>query len=168
MIKLIDRSNCDDHAALIEQVYRFRHRFFVEHLKWEACRKPDGREKDQFDGPDCIHLVGVDGGEVISYARLLPTTRPHLQSHVYPEILRGARAPTGPRIYEWTRCAAAPWKRDSSRALDPIAGYQFAAVVRGGRPARHRGPAGADPPDHRRAADHAGLAGGAARAALSV
>ncbi|RVU14860.1 acyl-homoserine-lactone synthase [Methylobacterium oryzihabitans] len=129
MIQMIEGRYGRHHADLMERVFRFRHRFFVDHLKWEALRRPDGREIDAFDGPDCVHLVGLDGDEVVSYARLLATTRPHLQSHVYPQILQGAVAPTGPHIYEWTRCAAAPWKRDGTRALDPISGYQFAAVA---------------------------------------
>jgi acyl-homoserine lactone synthase len=112
-------SNAHRHRGLLEKVYRFRHRHFVERLKWEALRKPDGREIDQFDGPDCVHVVGVEGEAVISYVRLLPTTRPHLQSHVYPEILQGAAAPTGPDIYEWTRGSVEPGKRDSSTGVDP-------------------------------------------------
>jgi acyl-homoserine lactone synthase len=98
---------------LAERIYRFRHEFFVEQLGWEACRKPDGRERDQFDGPGCVHVVGQDGAEIVSYGRLLPTTRPHLLTDVYPEILRGAEAPTGPAIFEWTRHGVAPRMREA-------------------------------------------------------
>lgn len=100
----------DPHLA--DDIYRFRHRFFVEQLKWEACRKPDGRERDQFDGPECLHVVCRENEEIVSYARLLPTTRPHLLSHIYPEILQGGTAPSGRRIYEWTRHAVAAKKRE--------------------------------------------------------
>lgn len=120
--------------ALMDRIYRFRHDFFVDHLKWEACRKPDGRERDQFDGPDCLHVVGSEpaGWEtdvIVSYSRLLPTTRPHLQSHLYPEILKGACAPSGPRVYEWTRCAVAPGKRESAKGMDAVSGASFTAVA---------------------------------------
>ncbi len=120
--------------ALMDRIYRFRHDFFVDHLKWEACRRPDGRERDQFDGPDCLHVVGSEpaGWEadvIVSYSRLLPTTRPHLQSHLYPEILKGACAPSGPRVYEWTRCAVAPGKRESARGMDAVSGASFTAVA---------------------------------------
>lgn len=97
---------------LADDIYRFRHSFFVEQLKWEACRKPDGRERDQFDGPDCLHVVCREGSEIVSYARLLPSIRPHLLTHVYPQILQGGTAPSGPRIYEWTRHAVAAKKRE--------------------------------------------------------
>ena len=102
--------------SLADDIYRFRHGFFVEHLKWEACRKPDGRERDQFDGPECLHVVCREGREIVSYARLLPSTRPHLLTHVYPQIMQGGTAPSGPRIYEWTRHAVAAKKRESKGA----------------------------------------------------
>ncbi|WP_207184062.1 acyl-homoserine-lactone synthase [Methylobacterium indicum] len=114
---------------MLDAMYRFRHRVFVDTMKWEACRKPDGRDIDQFDGPDCIHVAACDGEAVISYSRLLLTTKPHLQSHVYPELLQGRPAPSGPYIMEWTRCAAAPWRRPNSLAADPNAGRQFLAVT---------------------------------------
>ena len=105
---LITKRNATRHLALLEKVYKFRHAFFVDHMKWEALRKPDGREIDEFDTPGCAHIVGVEDGEVISYTRLLPTTEPHLLSHIYPEILDGAKSPVGPNIWEWTRCAVLP------------------------------------------------------------
>lgn len=94
------------------RIYTFRHAYFVEHLGWERCRQLDGRERDRFDGADSVHVLGEEGAEILAYARLLPTTRPHLLSHLYPEILQGRPAPTGRRIYEWTRHAIAPRMRD--------------------------------------------------------
>lgn len=117
------------HPGLADSIYRFRHSFFVDHLKWEACRKPDGRERDEFDGPDCLHVVGMEAEAIVSYSRLIPTTRPHLQTHLYPEILAGAPSPSGPRIYEWTRCAVAPSKRESVQGTDAVSGASFTAVA---------------------------------------
>lgn len=114
---------------LMDRIYRFRHDFFVDHLKWEACRRPDGRERDGFDGPECLHVVGQANEAIVSYSRLLPTTRPHLQTHLYPELLQGATAPSGPRIYEWTRCAVATGKRESASGLDAVSGASFTAVA---------------------------------------
>src|SRR5689334_7736283 len=118
MILLINKANAARHAPLLDHVYRFRHRFFVDRLGWTALRRPDGREIDQFDTDACVHLVGVEGGSVVSYTRLLPTTEPHLLSDVYPEMLQGGTAPTGPDIWEWTRCAVAPEKRERHRGVD--------------------------------------------------
>lgn len=129
MFKLLTGDIDRDLPDLAEKIYKFRHSFFVDHLGWEACRKPDGRERDQFDGPHSIHIVGEEHGEVISYARLLPTTRPHLVTHVYPEIMQGAPSPSGPLIYEWTRHAVSPKKRET-KGPSALTRAAFAAVAR--------------------------------------
>lgn len=127
MVLLIDRHNIDRHRDLMEEVYRFRHRAFVEEKGWEALRRPDGREIDRFDTDRCFHLVGVENGDVVSYSRFLPSVEPHLLSHVYPEILDGATYPIGPDIWEWTRLAIAPAKRDWKRGTDPTTARMFVA-----------------------------------------
>ncbi|OXE42966.1 hypothetical protein CCS92_06615 [Methylobacterium radiotolerans] len=92
---------------------------------WEACRRPDGRERDLFDGPAAFHLLGEEDDEIVAYARFLPTTRPHLLSHLYPEIMQGGSAPKGPAIYEWTRQAIVARRREMPDA------DLFAAAVSG-------------------------------------
>lgn len=119
----------NENPELADCIYKFRHEFFVDHLRWEACRRSNGRERDQFDGPGCVHVIGVEFEEIVAYARLLPTTRPHLVSHVYPEIMQGEPSPTGPRLYEWTRHAVAPRKREGRGARDFTKAH-FAAVAR--------------------------------------
>jgi acyl-homoserine lactone synthase len=91
---------------IMERVWRFRHRQFVERLGWEACRRADGREIDQFDGEEAIHLPLLVASDVVGYSRLLPTLKPHLLSDVYPHLMDGADWPRGERIFEWTRCIA--------------------------------------------------------------
>lgn len=89
-----------------EDVWRFRHKHFVDRFGWSALRKPDGLEHDQFDHDDAIHLVLCNNEDVVGYSRLLPTTKPHLLSDVYPEVAAGNPYPTGQFVYEWTRCVA--------------------------------------------------------------
>jgi acyl-homoserine lactone synthase len=115
---LVTAHNLHRHDALLEAAYRFRHRFFVDFMKWEALRKPDGRDVDQFDLPDVIHVIGHDERGVYSYSRLLPTTRPHLLNSVYPHLLDGAHEPVGPDIWEWTRCAVDPARREGRASVD--------------------------------------------------
>lgn len=129
MFRMLSGDIDAERPHLADQIYRFRHAFFVDHLGWNACRKPDGRERDQFDGPDSIHVIGQEVDEIVAYARLLPTTRPHLVSHVYPEIMQGTPSPSGPRIYEWTRHAVAPRKREGAGARAFTMAH-FAAVAR--------------------------------------
>ena len=45
MITIIDRDNYRASAEMLDRIYCFRHRLFVETMKWEACRKPDEIQK---------------------------------------------------------------------------------------------------------------------------
>ena len=101
-------AECADQSELMEQVWRFRHEQFVEKLRWDSLRQEDGREIDQFDHDEAIHLPLLHDERIVGYSRLLPTTRPHLLSDVYPEIMGGAAWPRGERVYEWTRCIGLP------------------------------------------------------------
>ena len=130
MAILITKQNLSRHSDTLEKVYRFRHRFFVHHKKWETLAKADEREIDEFDTPEAVHIVGLDdSGDISTYTRLLPTTAPHLPSDVYPELLQGNPEPTGPDIWEWTRAAINPFKRDSGKGASRIKGEFYAAVV---------------------------------------
>ena len=103
---------------LFEEAYRLRHRVFVEQKQWEALRRPDGREIDQFDTEDAINIFGVENSKVVGYSRLLPTTKPNLLSEVYP-WLAYRPIPSSPSIYEWTRYCVEPEKR-GERAIDSL------------------------------------------------
>lgn len=105
MLEIIRGRQIQEKPATMEKVWRFRHRCFVEELHWEEIRRADGRERDQFDTQSTIHLVLMEGGEVVGYSRLLPTTKPHLLSHIYPELIGEGRYPTGRHVFEWGRCA---------------------------------------------------------------
>lgn len=95
----------DVDSAIMEKIWRFRHEQFVERRGWEAIRKNDGREIDQFDHGSAIHFAVFKSETIVGYSRLLPTTHPHLLSHVYPQIMRGQELPRSHDIFEWTRCA---------------------------------------------------------------
>ncbi|MEA2760461.1 MAG: acyl-homoserine lactone synthase [Methylobacteriaceae bacterium] len=130
MAILITKHNLSRHNETLEKVYRFRHRFFVHHKKWAMLAKSDEREIDEFDTPEAVHIVGLDNsGDISTYTRLLATTGPHLLSEVYPELLQGNPEPIGPDIWEWTRAAINPFKRDSDKGASRIKGEFYAAVV---------------------------------------
>lgn len=126
---LVTRHNARRHGKALDAAYRLRHRVFVDKFRWEALRRPDGREIDQFDGEDGLYFIGLVDGTVVCNARLLPTTKPHLLSDVYPEILDGAEVPRGPDIYEWTRTCFAPERGDSLSGMSMTAGVLFTGVV---------------------------------------
>ncbi|MFM2281549.1 MAG: hypothetical protein RLZZ444_3780 [Pseudomonadota bacterium] len=104
MVHIITAQNRDEHEALMEDVWQFRHRQFVDRLGWKELSSDDGRERDRFDTDDAIHLVVSKANRVVGYTRLLRTSEPHLLSEVYPELMDGADWPRAADIYEWTRC----------------------------------------------------------------
>ncbi|MEX6505810.1 acyl-homoserine-lactone synthase [Jiella sp. M17.18] len=104
MMHLITSANVGRYPNVMEDVWRFRHDHFVNRFGWEALRKADGREIDQFDDSDPIHLPLLKNGKVIGYSRLLRTDRPHLLSDVYPELMDGVPWPRSEDVFEWTRC----------------------------------------------------------------
>ena len=102
MLMVIDGSVLDQHQALMDRVFRFRHAIFVEEKGWESLRKTDHRERDQFDDEHAVHQICLRDGEIVGYQRLLPTTRPHLLTEVLSGLCRKA-PPRGPKVFEWTR-----------------------------------------------------------------
>lgn len=108
MMKVIWGLDTEKKPGLMERIWRFRHRQFVDRLGWNLTGSNDGREIDQFDTPSAIHLPLVLDNEVVGYSRLLPTTEPHLLSDVYPELMSGGEWPRSATVYEWTRCVAVP------------------------------------------------------------
>jgi len=104
MIKVITAQNADDNADLMEAIWRFRHKQFVERLGWRELSSEDGREHDRFDNDDAIHLAVTSQDAIVGYTRLLRTSGPHLLRDVYPELMQGEIWPQAADIYEWTRC----------------------------------------------------------------
>ncbi|GAA3102562.1 hypothetical protein GCM10010520_54620 [Rhizobium viscosum] len=94
-----------DDPALMDRVWLFRHTRFVEQLGWQAVRRADRRERDQFDGPSAIHLILEHEKRIVAYSRLLPTSFPYLAAEFCPHLM--ATLPAERYPFEWTRCATA-------------------------------------------------------------
>ena len=136
MIDVVTNLNATLYHDELDAMYKMRHRVFVDGMKWEALRKPDGVEKDQFDTEDAVYLLlREDGGRVIGSHRLLPTTKPHLFSELFADMcaIRGMR--TGERIYELTRTCVDKDLLDKDgemRALKQIMVGLFEFCIRAG------------------------------------
>jgi len=102
--------------SLLEQAFRLRHVVFVEERRWETLRRPDGREIDQFDDADAVHLIAAEDGVVLGYARLRSTVKPHLLADVHSFLCRRPY-PRAPWVWEWTRYCVRP---DQRRAGSPL------------------------------------------------
>jgi acyl-homoserine lactone synthase len=131
MIHVVTPENQHMYQDAMEQVYRLRHRVFVDEMGWTDLRQPDGREIDQFDDAHAVHMLYMDGSTVLGYQRMLPSTRPHLLSDVMPELCEDER-PSGTHIWEWTRYCVEPSHRERGRALSPVANALLSGIVEWG------------------------------------
>lgn len=128
MAIVVAAENAKAHERELELAFKFRHEFFVEGLGWEAIRKPDGREIDEFDTGDTVHIIEIADDKILFYSRLVPSTKPHLLSQCYPELLQGREEPTGPDIWESSRGTLVPRRLPDGRP-NPLAGRLTLAAV---------------------------------------
>jgi acyl homoserine lactone synthase len=103
MLIAIDAINRDRFGAVLDEMFRLRARVFADRLGWEVAIQ-NGLEIDKFDALDPVYLVGLDEeGHVVSCARLLQTTGPHMLADVFSSILDGEPPLRSSRIWESTR-----------------------------------------------------------------
>ena len=122
---------CGDIASpLFEEIGRYRHKVFVEMLKWELQIAQPGIESDQFDREDTLYVVARDDeGRVIGSARLLPTTRPYLLGDVFPELMAGTEPPNDPRVWELSRFAAVDFTNPVGNAMGQFSAYVASSLL---------------------------------------
>jgi len=131
MIHVVTAENIHQYQNEMEQVYRLRHKVFVEELGWTELAKPDGREIDQFDTKHAVHMLYIENKKVLGYQRLLPSTRPHLLTEITPQLCE-VEPPVGAHIWEVSRHCVAPGHREKGRFASPIANCLLSGIVEWG------------------------------------
>lgn len=106
--------NLHNHGQLFANMFRARHRTFIQHNKWDLPQA-NGMEFDQYDTPASRWVAVHEGGEVMAGVRLTPTThRCGIYSYMIrdaqlglldtiPKDLIGFEAPVDPYIWESSR-----------------------------------------------------------------
>lgn len=103
MILVIDSLNKHEFPEILDDMFRLRGRVFGGRLGWEV-EVTDGREIDAFDRLDPLYVIGLDeAGHVISCARALQTTGPHMLADVFSAILCGEPPLRSANLWESTR-----------------------------------------------------------------
>jgi acyl homoserine lactone synthase len=103
MLLVIDALNQDRFADVLDEMFQLRARVFGGRLGWEV-QVNNGREYDQFDDLDPAYVIGLDqGGQLVSCARFLQTTGPHMLSDVFHAILNGQPPLRSATLWESTR-----------------------------------------------------------------
>jgi acyl-homoserine lactone synthase len=97
-----------------DEFLRKRFDFFVREKKWRPP-SADGLETDQFDTDAATYLLGIEDGQVVTSARLIPTSEPHLVSEIFPHMCERFGVPRRPDWAEWTRTFVVPQKRSFGR-----------------------------------------------------
>jgi len=109
---VVNERNKHLYAAEWDEFLRRRHDIFVGQKRWRPP-SPDGRELDQFDTPAATYILGIEDGRVVTSARLIPTSEPHLVSEVFPHMCEAHDVPRRPDWAEWTRTFVVPEKRST-------------------------------------------------------
>jgi acyl-homoserine lactone synthase len=115
MIHIVTSENANQYKDQLEDMFRWRHRIYVEQRGWTAIARPDGREIDQFDNEDAVYLLALnESGRFEGSVRLIPTNKPNLFSEVFPQFISRGAVPNSPMIWELTRWFTLPNTRKES------------------------------------------------------
>lgn len=105
MIVVVEDYNRQEHALLLDEMFKLRARVFRHRLNWNV-QVVDGRERDAYDD-DCapVYLIHTDADArvVKGSLRLLPTTGPTLLADEFADTLPDAAMLSAPSIWECTR-----------------------------------------------------------------
>lgn len=88
MILIVNGSEKETYAQLVNAMYRQRAEVFHERLKWDV-KVVDGLEIDEFDDLNPLYLLSVDdvSGRLRGSLRLLPTTGRNMLRDVFGNLL---------------------------------------------------------------------------------
>lgn len=131
MLYVLTTAQLTARPELWRAVHRLRYEIFVEEMGWTDLARPDRLEIDAFDHDEAIHHICLRDGRLAGYQRMLPTTRPHLLTHVLTDLFEGP-PPCGPDVYELTRYAVAPDFRDGRRGICTVGSALIAGFVEWG------------------------------------
>jgi len=106
MIRIVTTRNREAHAGALVEMHRQRKAVFVDRLGWDLA-VTHGLEIDAYDGRHALYLLSIEKGRLMSSARLLPTTRPHLMSEQFAHLCSDG-VPRGRGVWEASRFCVNP------------------------------------------------------------
>lgn len=109
-VHVVRHDNSHLYGVELEQYFRGRYDVFVRERGWKDLERPDGRDVDQFDTEDAIHLLAIDNHQVIGGVRMNPSTGPTLFTEVFPYMCLTPLVGS-PDVYETTRLWVAKERR---------------------------------------------------------
>jgi len=104
MIHIINKHNRHLYGCILEDMYRLRHKIFVEQRGWSRLAKIDGLERDEFDTDDAIYLLKLSPDmEILGGMRIYPTTVKTQLNSIFREACVLAAPPSDSRDFELSR-----------------------------------------------------------------
>ncbi|MFM7336095.1 MAG: acyl-homoserine-lactone synthase [Tabrizicola sp.] len=86
-VTTLSYDNLHNHGELFANMFRARHRAFIQHNKWDLPQS-NGMEFDQYDTPASRWVAVHEDGEVLAGIRLTPTTH---KCGIYTYMIRDAQ-----------------------------------------------------------------------------
>ena len=86
-VTTLSYENLHNHGELFANMFRARHRAFIQHNKWDLPQS-NGMEFDQYDTPASRWVAVHENGEVLAGIRLTPTTH---RCGIYSYMIRDAQ-----------------------------------------------------------------------------
>lgn len=127
-IHIVDHTNTHHYERELESYFEWRHRIYVEERGWSELRRGDGRERDQFDTDQTVHVLALEGGEIVGGSRLIAASNPTLLGEVFPYLVERGQVPRDRATLEWTRMFVVPSRRIARRKFT-VRGALFAGVM---------------------------------------
>jgi N-acyl-L-homoserine lactone synthetase len=86
-VTTLSYDNLHKHGTLFANLFRARHRMFIQHHKWDLPQA-NGMEFDQYDTPASRWVAVHKNGDVLAGVRLTPTTH---RCGIYSYMIRDAQ-----------------------------------------------------------------------------
>jgi N-acyl-L-homoserine lactone synthetase len=109
-MNMVRSTSCDKSISdeLRVSMFRLRHQSFKERLNWDV-QSTNEQEIDAFDTEDTYYLIATeDGVHADGSWRLIPTTTNYMLERVFPQLLRGEKAPKNSSVWEMSRLSVRP------------------------------------------------------------
>ena len=116
------------HSGLVCEIQELRKRIFIDRCGW-ALSETGGREFDQFDVEDAVHLGLYDGDRLCGTFRATRTDRPYLAALVFPQLAVTQPYPRSSRVWEISRFGVLGGDEVGLARMTYAAMFHFAARV---------------------------------------
>lgn len=112
--------------GIVQDLQRFRKRIFVDEHGWQLRCEADGREVDEFDTAQAVHVALSDGRGLVGTFRALRADGPYLVQSKFPQLARSRPFPFGRDVWEISRFAVDPRAGHAAAPANYAVMFRFA------------------------------------------